>query len=84
MAFSSCEALNDGTLFEPTFHHEADRFDRGGIEGAASAFVAPARHHLMRNDVQLEFSDAWARDAFRNLEWVAYDEGPMSRPGKCR
>jgi hypothetical protein len=34
MAFSSCEALNDGILFEPTFHHEADRFDSGGIERA--------------------------------------------------
>jgi hypothetical protein len=37
MAFSSCEALSDGVLFEPTFHHEADRFDSGGIEGAPRA-----------------------------------------------
>jgi hypothetical protein len=32
MAFSSCKALIDGILFEPTFHHEADRFDSGGID----------------------------------------------------
>jgi hypothetical protein len=34
MAFSSGEALNDGICFEPTFHHEMDRFDSGGIERA--------------------------------------------------
>jgi hypothetical protein len=34
MAFSSGEALNDGICSEPTFNHEADRFDSGGIERA--------------------------------------------------